>query len=301
MPGHNEPYREQTAGYPSTFTGEKVDGYGYMRGWGTTVGNGAEGWAPGAFFTEVDTGAVYVNAGTGTTALWEPLPTINGLFDKVSTSGDDFNPRRYQYTETLNSGTISHTGASLKLTTTNVDNEATYLVTVGPAVDVVSGGSYDFEFYTRIKQNGTDTDHNYAVGLINADDVGDDILADDGAGPPANWGGAMFYKVDGSDNWAFEYSRATSQNTQTMGAGSTSDYIDFRIVNKSNVLTPSFRKAGPNYDWTVGDPVTIVIGADNYWSPFAFIKTGATEAQVLTWEYWKCLFNYRTGRFSDEP
>jgi hypothetical protein len=46
---------------------------GYLIGWGTTVGNGIEGWAPSAIFFDVDGTIASVNAGTKTTADWKTI------------------------------------------------------------------------------------------------------------------------------------------------------------------------------------------------------------------------------------
>lgn len=56
-----------------------IPGVGYTRGWGATVGNGVEGWAPSAIFQDTDASAgaqLYVNTGTSTTATWT-LMTAN--------------------------------------------------------------------------------------------------------------------------------------------------------------------------------------------------------------------------------
>lgn len=46
---------------------------GFLVGWGTTVGNGIEGWAPSAIFFDVDGTTVSVNTGTKTTASWKTV------------------------------------------------------------------------------------------------------------------------------------------------------------------------------------------------------------------------------------
>ncbi len=49
---------------------------GYLKGWGTTVGNSIQGWAPGAMFQDTDAsqGAqVYVNTGSKTSATWTEI------------------------------------------------------------------------------------------------------------------------------------------------------------------------------------------------------------------------------------
>lgn len=49
-------------------------GAGYQMGWGTTVGNGQEGWSPGAVFNDVNAAAGqqrWINEGTKTAASWK--------------------------------------------------------------------------------------------------------------------------------------------------------------------------------------------------------------------------------------
>lgn len=50
---------------------------GYLYGWGTTVGNGVEDWAPGALFIKTDGSSAqnvtYRNVGTKTTAQFEQI------------------------------------------------------------------------------------------------------------------------------------------------------------------------------------------------------------------------------------
>jgi hypothetical protein len=46
---------------------------GYLIGWGTTVGNGIEGWAPSAIFFDVDGTTASVNVGTKLTADWKTI------------------------------------------------------------------------------------------------------------------------------------------------------------------------------------------------------------------------------------
>jgi hypothetical protein len=63
---------------------------GYAFGWGTTVGNGIQGWAPSAVFIDTDAGAgvrVYTNTGTKTTASWDTL-TESELADGFSVTSN---------------------------------------------------------------------------------------------------------------------------------------------------------------------------------------------------------------------
>jgi len=54
---------------------------GYLLGFGTTVGNGLENWAPGAIFIDLDAAAdaqININEGTAATASWEALTVSAG-------------------------------------------------------------------------------------------------------------------------------------------------------------------------------------------------------------------------------
>ncbi len=49
---------------------------GYLFGWGTTVGNGVEGWSVAALFLDTDAATdnqINLNVGTATTASWEQV------------------------------------------------------------------------------------------------------------------------------------------------------------------------------------------------------------------------------------
>jgi hypothetical protein len=82
----------------STFTGMESP-EGYLMGSGTTVGNGVEGWAPGAMFVHTDgsngTDLFYVNVGTSTTASWvnagAPSKTVVSTADTTLTAADSGN------------------------------------------------------------------------------------------------------------------------------------------------------------------------------------------------------------------
>lgn len=73
MPPHNVMYDIDEANV-ATATGRSFKtANGYVLGWGTTVGNAVETWAPGAIFIDTNAGAgarVHVNTGTKTAAVW---------------------------------------------------------------------------------------------------------------------------------------------------------------------------------------------------------------------------------------
>ncbi len=81
---------------------------GFLIGWGTTVGNGIEGWAPGASFTETDatTGQeVWINTGTKITASWtRDIALLDGesltLADDASVIFGDDSDKRFKWNNT---------------------------------------------------------------------------------------------------------------------------------------------------------------------------------------------------------
>ena len=62
-----------SAHFPASGAVFKTPG-GYLFGWGTTVGNGIEGWSVAAIFLDTDAATdnqLNLNVGTATTASWE--------------------------------------------------------------------------------------------------------------------------------------------------------------------------------------------------------------------------------------
>lgn len=51
---------------------------GYLLGFGTTAGNGVQGWSPGALFVDTDSNTAYQNTGTAASATWSPLAVASG-------------------------------------------------------------------------------------------------------------------------------------------------------------------------------------------------------------------------------
>ncbi|MEE9597972.1 MAG: hypothetical protein V3V96_14460 [Acidiferrobacterales bacterium] len=63
---------------------------GLVFGWGTTVGNGIEGWAPNAIFIDTDASqgsAVFTNTGSKTTATWTEIADAGVAGGFAMTSG----------------------------------------------------------------------------------------------------------------------------------------------------------------------------------------------------------------------
>lgn len=80
MSEHNLYDQLENAEMPVSGKIKRIPGVGWLEGWGTTVGNGEEGWAKGAHFHHTDAAntatTFYVNVGTQTTASWVAVQSI---------------------------------------------------------------------------------------------------------------------------------------------------------------------------------------------------------------------------------
>ena len=76
----NLPFKLRNMQLPSSDQTFNIPGIGRLLGFGTTVGNGVEGWAPSAVFHDYDaaTGAQFwINVGTITTASWKAITSLD--------------------------------------------------------------------------------------------------------------------------------------------------------------------------------------------------------------------------------
>jgi hypothetical protein len=84
---HNIQNKLQASGaFTTSFSGFKGP-EGLCFGFGKTVGNGIEGWAPGALFIDTDSTTVKYNAGTKTTASWSSIVAAGQTLDLAFTGG----------------------------------------------------------------------------------------------------------------------------------------------------------------------------------------------------------------------
>lgn len=113
------------------------------------------------------------------------------------------------------------------LTTGATNNNECYLIS-NLALDLTVGQQTLLEAKVLASEAATD-DLNFIFGLISGSTT--DTLQDDGAGPPASYSGACFFKVDGGTVWNVESSVATAQTTTaTTLASAQSTYQLLRIL-----------------------------------------------------------------------
>lgn len=99
------------------------------------------------------------------------------------------------------------------------DNDETYVKTTGRLfkfADDKPGGCYLEGVFTDVGTNNG----NWIIGFMEA--LAANYLQDNGAGPPADYDGAVFFKVDGGTNWCVETSIGTTQKTHTTDITATS-------------------------------------------------------------------------------
>lgn len=80
MSTHNLPTKMEAAHFPTSGRALQTPA-GYTIGWGTTVGNGVEGWAPGAIFHDQDASSpqqLWINTGSKTAANWASISPQSG-------------------------------------------------------------------------------------------------------------------------------------------------------------------------------------------------------------------------------
>lgn len=162
-----------------------------------------------------------------TNSMWKTCPVLSILSDPVVAFQwyNDF----YNFTTTQEglTSTISDVGSTAIYTTdpngvielqcsdaSVADNDETYVG--GTNVGIYLGASKSLWFEARVKFSEANSDDaNIIVGLTSTSASAADSLQNNGGGPPANYSGLVWYKVDGGTVWNCEASAGASQTTQT--------------------------------------------------------------------------------------
>ena len=96
---------------------------------------------------------------------------------------------------------------------TVADNDEAYVESANEVFKFAADKPLLFEARVQFTEANTD-DANILVGLMDA--VAANSLQDNGAGPPASYSGAVFFKVDGGTVWQTETSLSTTQTTNEL-------------------------------------------------------------------------------------
>lgn len=96
---------------------------------------------------------------------------------------------------------------------TVADNDEAYVESANEVFKFAADKPLLFEARVQYTEANTD-DANILVGLM--DGVAANSLQDNGAGPPASYSGAVFFKIDGGTVWQTETSLSTTQTTNEL-------------------------------------------------------------------------------------
>lgn len=119
-------------------------------------------------------------------------------------------------------------GGGASLVTGGVDNNQASLFTRSEPFKFTDDEPIVLEAEVKLVEANTD-DANWLVGLVSG--VAADVLQDDGAGPPANYSGAVVFKKDGDTALYVESSiGATQTTTLTSQAAASSNWRRICII-----------------------------------------------------------------------
>lgn len=193
------------------------------------------------------------------------------------------------WTAAATSGTVaalSERGGGVSITTQAADN-AEGTLTSGKCLLVAANKPVSFGAKLQFAEAATD-DANVYVGMTS--EAVASILTDNGAGPPADYTGFGFYKVDGGLNWICEASNGTTQVTQELtaegsldlvrhAAGSSSDQLlEIDVVPKTSTLCDVIFKID---GIVVAKFMDFVYTSILAMAPVIVVKAGGASAEVI--------------------
>lgn len=157
---------------------------------------------------------------------------------------------------------------------TVADNDETYAESPNETFLFANNKPLIFEARVQFTEANTD-DANILVGVMDA--VGANSLQDNGAGPPASYSGAVFFKVDGGTVWQTETSIAGTQTTTELSA-----------TNANNLAKTAQTAGGSSYQVLRLEflPYSSTYAYVNFYidgrqvAQHDFLYTSATEMQI---------------------
>lgn len=183
---HNIQDQLSRGAFTGTFSGLK-SAAGYHFGFGQTVGNGIEGWAPGALFVDNDASAgaqLNINTGTAATATWVFIPSnalnLSGIAATAAeiNAAADVSARRVAVADADYSILAANSGRPHLVANVSADRTFTF-----PA----EADGLEFEFYAQVAAADghdwifdTGSNTNYFLGGVvfldsDAADTGDEV------------------------------------------------------------------------------------------------------------------------------
>lgn len=188
------------------------------------------------------------------------------------------------------SGTVAalaERGGGVSITTQAADNAIGSLTLSAKIAVLAAQKPISFAALLTFTEAATNA-ANVWVGLTS--EAVSTAMGADGAGPPANYSGVGFFKIDGGLNWNTEYSVGTTQNTQELTAiaainkvvqvaGSASpQLLEIDIVPKTSTTCDVSFKINGVCVMRYLDQVYTSIAA---MAPVVIVKAGSSTAEVI--------------------
>ncbi len=163
--------------------------------------------------------------------------------------------------------------------TSVADNDEAYISSEALNWTLAANKTLYFEAAFTLTEASTD-DANLIVGLM--DTGAADSLQDNGGGPPDDYNGIVWFKVDGGTVFQFETAKSTSHNT-TASAGAFTSATKYRV----GFLCEGVTKVTPYLDGVAGTALTTVAGIPDGvalgWT--IGVKNGDTNAEIIYPDY----------------
>lgn len=222
------------------------------------------------------------------TSLWETAPMLAALIDPTAylLFRDDFfdlnvvaTTGKYVVTKdgSVAASINDRHGGWASLPCDVNDNDEFYAASIGESWLFQASKPIWFEAKVELTEANTD-DANIIVGLSDAN--GANTLLDNGAGPPASYSGAVFFKVDGTLAWQFETSNAGTQVTNaTVGA-----YASGTAARVGFVFDPADGTTGsitPYFNGVEGTAHAITLASLTEMNLVIGLKAGGANAEAL--------------------
>lgn len=218
------------------------------------------------------------------TPIWASCPLLALLDPNVGHRFEDpfHSPDYHTYTSTDDSGTGTNTyndtaGGALSVVTAAADNDYHLMSTSKQNWLFADNKPLWWEHKFSLTEANTD-DSNWCIGF--SDTLTTGFMQDDGAGPPASYDGAVFFKVDGTLAIQFETSNAGDQVTNasiaTFVSGQT--YRVGMVFNHGDGTTGSIT---PYLDGVAGTAHAITLAGLAEMHLIFGVTAGDTNAETL--------------------
>lgn len=224
--------------------------------------------------------------------IWGP----RGGNDMLSTRGgnieffDDF--FAYDGTATVGGYLVAGTGAGtvaaidgvggvLSIASGGTDNNEAYASSVTECFKFAASKPLFFEAKLNLTEAATD-DANWIIGL--SDVVDATALTDNGAGPPASYDGAVFFKVDGTMTIQFETSNAATQVTDA-NVGTFVSATDYKVGFFFDPGDGTTGSITPYVDGVADAAQAITLAGLAEMHVLMGVKSGGANAETLLVDY----------------